>query len=250
MTRRGRRGLFLISAALLAVVFWNGYSKLPPVGAVTGAYGDTVNAITVSQRHITDAVTAVTFDIRGFDTLGEEFILFTSVMGTLLLMRRQSDEPTGDHEDKAPGRTVPDSSDAVRVVAMLLLIPTVLFGLYLVTHGQISPGGGFQGGVVLSTAPLLLYLAGTYEQFRRATPHRLIAISEAIGAAGYILIGGACIALGGSFLENVLPLGQSGSITGGGTVPFIDLSVGLEVSGGIVLILLVYLEELMEEKEE
>ncbi len=250
MTRGVRRVFFLLSAVLLIAVFWNGYSKLPPVGSISGVYGDTVNAITVSERHITDAVTAVNFDIRGFDTLGEEFILFTSVLGAVLLMRRQSDEPSGDHEDKATSRVVPDSSDAVRVTALLLLAPTVLFGIYIVTHGQVSPGGGFQGGVILSTAPLLLYLAGTFGQFRSAAPQRLIGISEAVGAAAYILIGGACVALGGSFLQNVLPLGQSGSITGGGTVVFIDLGVGLEVSAGFVLILLVYLEELMEEKEE
>jgi len=249
MTRRVRRIFFLLSAVLLIAVFWNGYSKLPPVGALTGTYGDVVNAITVPERHITDAVTAVNFDIRGFDTLGEEFILFTSVMGAVLLMRRQSDEPGGDHEDRARDRVVPNPSDAVRVTALLLVAPTVLFGIYIVAHGQVSPGGGFQGGVILSTAPLLLYLSGTFGQFRRAAPQRLIAISEAIGAAAYILIGGACVALGGSFLQNLLPLGQSASITGGGTVVFIDLGVGLEVSGGIVLILLVYLEELMEEKE-
>lgn len=249
MTRAIRRSFFLLSAVLLILVFWNGYSKLPPIGAITGIYGDTVNAITVSERHITDAVTAVNFDIRGFDTLGEEFILFTSVMGAVLLMRRQSDEPAGDHEDKARGRRVPEPSDAVRVTAILLVAPTVLFGLYIVSHGQVSPGGGFQGGVILSTAPLLLYLAGTFGQFRRAAPQRLVAVSEAIGAATYILIGGACIGLGGAFLQNVFPLGQSGSITGGGTVAFIDLGVGMEVSGGFVLMLLVYLEELMEEKE-
>lgn len=250
MTRSVRYAFFLLSAVLLMVVFWNAYSKLPAVGAVKGVYGDTVNVITVPERHITDAVTAVNFDIRGFDTLGEEFILFTSVLGAVLLMRKQSDESGGDHEDKAKDRIVPGPSDAVRVAALLLVAPTVLLGLYIVTHGQVSPGGGFQGGVILSTAPLLLYLAGTFGQFRQAAPQKLIAVSEAIGAAAYILIGGACVALGGSFLQNVFPLGQSGSITGGGTVAFIDLGVGLEVSGGLVLILLVYLEELVQQKEE
>ncbi len=201
MTRRVRRIFFLVSAALLAAVFWSGYSKLPPVGALTGAYGDVVNAITVPERHITDAVTAVNFDIRGFDTLGEEFILFTSVMGAVLLMRRQADEHLGDHEDRAKDRVVPDSSDAVRVTALLLVTPTVLFGLYIVTHGQVSPGGGFQGGVILSTAPLLLYLSSTFGRFRQAAPQRLIAISEAIGAAAYILIGGACVGWGDRFCK-------------------------------------------------
>lgn len=248
MRRTVRKSFFLASAVLLGAVFWLGYSNLAPVGQVSGLYGDTVNAITVSQRHITDAVTAVNFDIRAFDTLGEEFILFTSVMGVVLLTRRRK-EPAGDHEDKAENRTVPPSSDAVRITALLLLAPTVLFGIYMVTHGQITPGGGFQGGVLLSTAPLLIYLSGTFAQFRAMAPPRVVEILESIGAAGYIFIGAACVMLGGVFLQNVLPLGKTGTITSGGIVPFIDFAVGLEVGAGFVLILLAYLEELMEEKE-
>ena len=250
MTRRVRRVVFLIAAAALAWTFFLAYSPLPPLGFVKSDYGDLVNAITVPERHITDAVTAVNFDIRGFDTLGEEFILFTSVMGTLLLMRRQKDEPAGDHEDKAPGRLVPPVSDAVRITSLALIPVTVLFGIYVITHGQITPGGGFQGGVILATAPLLVYLCAEYDQFRKALPLRLAALSECIGAAAYILIGGLGLTVGGVFLQNVLPLGPNGSVTGGGIVPMIDLGVGFEVSGGLSLALLVYLEELVENKEE
>lgn len=249
MRSHTRRIFFFFSAAALAWVFFLAYRGLAPAGYVQSRYGDTVNAITVSERHITDAVTAVNFDVRGFDTLGEEFILFTSVVGVVLLLRRQEDEPAGDHEDKLSGRIIPPPSDAVRVTGLLLVAPTVLFGLYIVTHGQVTPGGGFQGGVILASAPLLLYLCADYAQFRGALPQRLVEISEAIGASSYILIGGACVVLGGVFLQNLFPLGQSGSVTGGGTVAFIDVGVGLEVSGGLSLALLIYLEELLEEKE-
>lgn len=249
MTRSVRRVFFLIGGLGLLCVFFFAYSSLPPVGQNQSRYGDMVNAVTTPERHITDAVTSVNFDIRGFDTLGEEFILFTSVIGTLLLMRRQGDEPAGDHEDKLPEREVPAPSDAVRTVTLFLVGPTVLFGLYVVSHGQITPGGGFQGGVILASAPLLLYLSSEYDQFRRAVPQRLVEISEAVGASAYILVGGACVALGALFLQNVFPLGQSGSITGGGTVIGIDLGVGLEVGGGLSLALLAYLEELVQKKE-
>lgn len=250
MTRRGRKVFFSISAVALAWLFAIAYSRLAPAGFVRSQYGDLVNAITVFELHITDAVTAVNFDIRGFDTLGEEFILFTSVAGVLLLMRRREDEPAGNREDKIRERNVPPASDAVRVTTLLLIAPTVLFGLYIVTHGQVSPGGGFQGGVILSTAPLLLYLCADYSQFRQATPQRLIEVAGALGAASYILIGLACVISGGLFLQNFLPLGKSGSLTAGGIVPLIDIAVGLEVSGGLTLAILAYLEELLEDKEQ
>ncbi|HEX4227476.1 MAG TPA: MnhB domain-containing protein [Bryobacteraceae bacterium] len=250
MTRKVRRVFILISAAALAWVFFLAYRPLPPLGFVHSQYGDLVNAITVPERHITDAVSAVNFDVRAFDTLGEEFILFTSVMGVLVLMRRQSDEPAGHHEDKAPGRTVPPASDAVRVTALLLVAPAMLFGLYIVVHGQVSPGGGFQGGVILASAPVLVYLCSEYAEFRRVLSMRLAEVSEAAGAATYILMGLVSLGLGGMFLENLLPLGRSGTLTSGGMVPFIDVGVGLEVGGGLSLALLAYLEELVEEKEQ
>lgn len=250
MTRRIRRIFFLISAAALAWVFFLSYRQLAPAGYVESSYGDMVNALTVPELHITDAVTAVNFNIRGFDTLGEEFILFISVAGVLLLMRREEDEPAGDHDDRIDARIVPNASDAVRVTSLLLVAPTFLFGLYIVTHGQVSPGGGFQGGVILSTALLLVYLCSDYQQFRRAAPQGIVQFSEALGAAAYIMVGAACVGAGGLFLQNFIPSGRSGSITSGGIVPLIDLGVGLEVSGGIALALLAYLEELVEEKEQ
>ena len=87
MNRKGRLTLFLGSAIALAIVLGCSFAGLPPTGQYRGHYGDLVNAVTVPERNITDTVTAVNFDIRGFDTLGEEFILFVSVMGVMLLLR-------------------------------------------------------------------------------------------------------------------------------------------------------------------
>ncbi len=132
------------------------------------------------------------------------------------------------------------------MLSLLLIGRTVLFGLDVIAHGQVTPGGGFQGGVILSSAPLLIYLCSEYN---RTVPRGFIEVSEAIGATSYILMGGACVFAGGLFLQNVLPLGPYGSVISGGMVPLIDLGVGLEVSGGLSLGLLAYLEELMEAKE-
>ncbi len=112
MNWRARNIFFLASAAALAWVFFLAFAPLGSVGHLQSKYGDTVNAITVPERHITDAVTTVNFDSRAFDTLGEEFILFTSVLETVLLMRRQAGDPAGDHEDHAPGRRIPPARDA------------------------------------------------------------------------------------------------------------------------------------------
>jgi multicomponent Na+:H+ antiporter subunit B len=249
MKKRARTILFGVSALVLASVFAIAFAGLPALGDYRGPYGDVVNAIVVPERHVTDAVTAVNFDIRGFDTLGEEFILFISVMGAALLLRRQSEEAE-EHDDHAKDRELRPASDAVRVTAMLLAAPTFLFAIYIVAHGQLTPGGGFQGGVILATAALLVYLGGEFGNLRETLPREFAHIVEAIGAGAYPAVGLATLVAGGAFLENILPLGTQGSMLSGGTIPIINAGVALEVSGGIALTIIVYLEETLELKQE
>jgi multicomponent Na+:H+ antiporter subunit B len=242
-----RLGLFLAAGAVFAGIFAVALAGLHPVGQAQGlpaeSYGNTINAIVVPERHISDAVTAINFDIRGFDTLGEEFILFASVMAVLLLLRRQADERDGIPRDQQPDRKIPRASDAVRILSVALVGATVVFGIYVVTHGQVSPGGGFQGGVILASAPLLIYLAGEFAALRELAPRPLLEIGEAAGAAGYVLIGAAAMFTPTMFLYNYLPLGRVGDVFSGGTVALIDLAVGLEVACGFILLLFAFLEE-------
>lgn len=246
MNPRIRNIVFVLALCCFGGLFVWGLMGLAPVGDYPGPYGDILNAISVPERHITDVVTAVNFDFRGFDTLGEEFIMFSSVMGVLVLLRHVLD--SGGKKDQSTRRHIAPASDAVRVLTVLLVGPVVLFGIYMVTHGQISPGGGFQGGVILATAPLLVYLAGEFETLMKIAPHHVLEIGEAVGAAGYAVVGAVALASGLAFLQNVLPLGKPGDVFSGGTVMFIDATVGLEVAAGFVLLLMTFVQEELEQK--
>ena len=250
MNRVGRMAFFIASGmALLGVLLW-GMRNLPPLGDYRGPYGNVLNSAAVYERHATDVVSAVNFDYRGFDTLGEEFILFTSVLGGVLLLRRQKGEgKSGDGgagTDQSSDRRSVAPSDAVTVATIGLVGPLVVFGIYIVTHGQITPGGGFQGGVILATAPLLVYIGGDFKTFKKIASHTLVEVAEAAGALAYVGIGFAGYFLGGAFLENVLPLGLTGAINSSGTIAAISLATGLEVAGGFVLLLNAFLEQTLE----
>jgi multicomponent Na+:H+ antiporter subunit B len=252
VSRSLRLVLFLAAVSILGLLFISGLHGLHPFGDAQGlpaaVYGDTVNRITVPERHITNAVSAVNFDIRAFDTLGEEFILFTSVMAVLLVLRKRPEDGDQQQSDQGQDRKIPGPSDAVRVLTVGLVGPTVLFGVYIVVHGQVTPGGGFQGGVVLATAPLLVYLAGEFKKLLAIAPRTVVEMGEAAGAAGYVLIGVAALFMAAAFLHNYLPLGKSGDVMSGGTVAIIDLAVGLEVAGGFVLLMIEFLEETLERR--
>jgi multicomponent Na+:H+ antiporter subunit B len=247
MNRRIRYALFVPFGIAFLALFFLAIRGLPAVGNYRGPYGDVLNAVAVTERHSTDVVSAVNFDYRGFDTLGEESILFASVIGATLLLRKQPGEEKGKPQEQAPQRHVPEMSDAVRVLALGLAAPTVLFGIYVVVHGQITPGGGFQGGLVLATVPLLIYLAGDLGVFQKIISHGLVEFSEAAGIAGFVLIGAAGLVFGGRFLQNVIPLGPvDANVYSGGTIPLISIATGLAVTGGFVLLLMAFLEETLE----
>jgi multicomponent Na+:H+ antiporter subunit B len=247
MNRKIRSALFLPFGTAFLFLFLTAIRVVPPIGHYRGPYGDVLNAVAVSERHSTDVVSAVNFDYRGFDTLGEESILFASVIGATLLLRKQSREEKEEPKEEAPQRQVPEMSDAVRILALGLSAPIVLFGIYVVVHGQLTPGGGFQGGLVLATVPLMIYLAGDLRVFQKIISHRLVEFTEAMGIGGFVLIGLAGLVLGGRFLENVIPLGPAEvKVYSGGTIALISFATGMAVTGGFVLLLLAFLEETLE----
>ncbi len=240
--------LFGAGALGLALFYLAAFLCLPGPGSIHSRYGEIINQQTVSQRNVTDAVTAVNFDYRGFDTIGEEFILFISVMGTLVILREAEEKRHQEVPDAiSPARLVP-ASEAVGIWILLLVAPKVLWGIYIVTHGQLTPGGGFQGGVILASVPLIIYLGTSLGTFQRVTSFRLVELAEALGAAGYVLIGMDAWLYGKEFLTNVLPLGRQGQLSSGGTIPLISLSTGLEVTAGFVLLLYAFLQETLTKK--
>jgi multicomponent Na+:H+ antiporter subunit B len=160
-----------------------------------------------------------------------------------ILLRAIRGETEGPPREEARGRRVPGTSNAVRVIGLGLLGPIVLFGIYVTTHGHLTPGGGFQGGVVLATGALLIYLSGEYVTLARVRPEALLDLAESSGAAGYVVIGLLGLLTGGVFLTNTLPLGQPGTLLSAGMIPLINLAVGLEVAGGFTLLLSEFLEQ-------
>jgi multicomponent Na+:H+ antiporter subunit B len=246
VTSSARRAVFLFGAAGLAALLLWGLTGLSEFGHFQGDYGLLLSRVGVDQTRATNIVAAVTFDYRGFDTMAEEFILLGAVLGTTLLLRAQREEEEEPPEDKAQDRRPPHDSDAVRELCLGLVAPSTLFGFYVVAHGHLSPGGGFQGGVVLATAPLLMYLGGEYTGLRTLSPETLVELGEGTGAAGYVGVGLIGLAASASFMNNFLAHGSAGDLLSSGTVLVLNFAVGLAVAAGFVLLLTEFLEQTLE----
>jgi multicomponent Na+:H+ antiporter subunit B len=212
-----------------------GFTGLPSFGDYHGVYGRVINGIGVTLRHGTDLITAVNFDIRGFDTLGEEFILFASVLGIVLILRELRGEHKRPQLEEADEHRFAGASTVLRALALGLIPSIIAVGVYIVVHGQITPGGGFQGGVILATAPLGAFIAGRYLRMKAIAPHVLIEWGDALGAAGYALLGLSGLIVTGIFFKNWLPLGIPGHLLSGGQLDVASVLVGLEVSGAFLV---------------
>jgi multicomponent Na+:H+ antiporter subunit B len=252
VSRRARLGLFAVGGPGFGLVLLIGLHGLPAFGHYHGIYGLLVDRIEPKLRHATDIVTALNFDIRAFDTLGEEFILFASVAGVAVLLRRLRIED----EDTERRRGIDDHafagpSSALRATSLLLIPLLIALGCYVVIHGALTPGGGFQGGIVLAAGPLTILLAGRYLAVKRVAPEWALEAAESIGAAGYALMGLGGLVFAGVYMKNFLPLGTPGKLLSAGMMPLNSIAVGLEVAGAFLLTWTEFLDQaLIVEREE
>jgi multicomponent Na+:H+ antiporter subunit B len=232
-----------VVGVLGALLLW-GFSGLPPFGEFHGFYGQLLNAIVVPQRHTSNVVTAIVFDYRGFDTLGEEFILFAAVVGVVILLR----------EDDAAGMTRPAQadvvrSDAVRFFGVPMLGLVVLVGLWLAAFGLVTPGGGFQGGVAIASGIVVLYLAFSYRDWSRLAHERLLDPFEGAGAATYVAVGLAALIAGAPFLHNLLGPGKPGTLFSGGSMSVLNWAVAIEVAAANLVLYTEFLQRVVAPKE-
>jgi multicomponent Na+:H+ antiporter subunit B len=242
MTERVRMRVFFVAGLIFFALYCHAALNLPAWGDYRGPYGDLIAHLAVYERHTTDTVNAINYDYRGFDTLGEEFILFTAALGVMMLLRRNGQGTSVQAEKVSDDFKL---STAVRAVAMPTILITIVFGFYIGLHGQLTPGGGFQAGVILSSAPLLLYICENTQAFRRVTSHTAVEVLEAIGSASYAVIGIAPVCFGLPLLTNMLPLGRTGDVFSSGTIALISACVGVEVTAAFLLVMSVYLTEMI-----
>jgi multicomponent Na+:H+ antiporter subunit B len=233
MTLRLRLTVFAVGSAGLLALLVSAMLRLPAFGGVSHPYRDLAVAAALARR-TPNAVASVNFDLRGLDTFGEETILLASVLGAASLLRRIRPE----RSPAEPGRML----QSTRFGGYLMLPVTLVLGLDVVAHGHLTPGGGFQGGVVLATGLHLLYVAGSYPALRRLRPLSWYEFGEAFGGGTFAISGLAGLFAGSGFLANFLPLGGFGALVSAGTVSLLNFAVGVAVASGVVVLLAQFLE--------
>jgi multicomponent Na+:H+ antiporter subunit B len=242
MSLRTRTFLCAAGAVGVAVLLLAAFLRMPEVGGAVHVYRDLALPAGIG-RMTPNLVSSVNFDLRALDTLGEETIVAAAVVGAISLLRPSEEER--ERLEPQQGYVMP----AVKFAGYLMLPVTLLLGVDIVVHGHLTPGGGFQGGVVLATGWHLLYISGSYPALAKLRPLGWCEYADAAATGLYVIVGVAGIVAGGAFLANVLPLGEFGSLLSAGTVPVLSILVGVEVAAGLVVLLAQFLTQgLIREK--
>ncbi len=191
---------------------------------------------------VANVVTAIVVNFRGFDTLGEVTVLFLAAtgLGSILFRKRST------HTGLNPRRQAPQASRIVQIGGKLLFPLIVLLGAYVFIHGHLTPGGGFQGGVIIATGYLLMLVA-----FRKfSIRHSSLTWLEALAGATFAGIGIVGLLVGKTFLQNFLPTGVLNDLLSGGIIGIIYVAVGFKVASELTGILDTMLSIKVDVKED
>jgi len=209
--RRLSSALFLLGLGLLIAAIFQTmeFASVAPIA------GQAINAVAAEQVGAANFVTSVVLAYRGFDTLLELTILFTAATAGGLVLGKPRAGASHD----------PDSGFILRAGADLFFPLLLVVGLYIILHGHLTPGGGFQGGVILASAffiPILARPSTTMD-------HRRISMIEGFAGASFILIGLLAMLGGKEFLTPLLARGELGALLSAGSLPLLYIAVGLKV---------------------
>jgi len=227
----------LICVSIIALLVVTAAS-LPP-------FGDPSNPANneVSQRYIeqgmqeTGAVNIVAgmiLDYRAFDTLGESNVLFIAACSVLILLRvpgNKSGAPTPEQlEAEADDRMYEPKNDMILQHQAALLVPLVLiYGIYVIMNGHISPGGGFSGGAIMG-AGLILYLnAFGFKKTGRFFRYGTFKTISCMALSFYALSKAYSFFTGANHLPSIITPGTPGMLFSAGLIPYLNIAVGLVV---------------------
>jgi multicomponent Na+:H+ antiporter subunit B len=203
--------LFSGGLVFFLVVLMSGFE----LGQAPMLVGQSIQKAAEAEVGAANFVTSVVLGYRGIDTLGELSILFAAAAAAGLVL---------GHREKLR-KSKAEAGFILRTGSDLLFPLLMVVGIYIIVHGHLSPGGGFQGGVILAAAFFIPVLARPSQSM----DHGIITIME--GLAGTLFIGIGLVALfqGKEFLQPLLSHGHFATLMSAGTLPLLYLAVGIKV---------------------
>ncbi len=190
----------------------------------------------VSERYIeeglaetgaTNIVAGMILDYRAFDTFGESAVLLSALIIVMLLLKERGKNEISEAENEY--RSLPRDT-VVKSVARLLIPFLLMFGVYIVLNGHLSPGGGFSGGAVMGAGLILYSSAYGYPVAKGVITEKFVKIITVSAFSFYALAKGYSFFTGANHIPTGIPLGIPGNILSAGLILPLNICVGMIVA--------------------
>lgn len=227
----------LLCGGIILVLLWT-VAYLPSFGNAGNPDNNEVSARYIEQglqeTGAVNIVTGMILDYRAFDTFGESCVLFIASCCVLVLLR--IDAADGDKNARkrlaeSNDRIYEPKNDVILQKCACVLVPIILvFGIYIVLNGHLSPGGGFSGGAVLGSGLILYLNAFGFEKTQRFFTEKVYRRVTLCALTFYCLAKSYSFFTGANHLESGIPLGTPGAILSSGLILPLNICVGLVVA--------------------
>jgi multicomponent Na+:H+ antiporter subunit B len=221
----------LVACLGFGYVLLQGVSDLPdwgdpysPVNAgvstyyIENAYADT---------HVPNLVTTVLADYRSVDTMLETTVVLIALLGIFMILKKDRPAQSDSSDTQAHDSLI------IRLSARFIAPFIQLFGLYVVAHGHHSPGGGFQGGVILGTGLILMAMSMGMASAKRLLSIPRMIILAAVGVLIYAGWGAVPLVYNGYFLDYSVWESVFGSMARSHSMLIVEIGVALTVMCGM-----------------
>lgn len=228
--------LAVVCLVALITILMVAVSYLPPVGSA-----DNPSSNEVSAKYIEDGmqdtgavniVTGMILDYRAFDTFGESNVLFIATCTVLILMRKDKKKGKGsaEEEEKLDSYYEPKDDTILQKVTFVLFPIIVIYGIYVILNGHLSPGGGFSGGAIIGAGLILYVNAFGFEKTEKFFTEKTYKWISFGSLSFYCLAKSYSFFTGANHLESIVPLGNAGDIISSGLILPLNICVGLVVA--------------------
>ena len=245
------RVVAMVCVLTLAILLTATVLNLPEIGVVSNPDNNEVSARYIEkgieETGAVNFVAGMILDYRAFDTFGESNVLFVATICVTVMLRisakknpkhkkgdkKQKDastEKVHTEEDLSDRFYEPEHDTILQKMSVIIFPIIMVFGVYVVLNGHLSPGGGFSGGAVLG-AGFILYLNAfgfeKTERFMNAGSVKWITFSALMV---YCLAKSYSFFTGANHLESHIPLGTPGAILSSGLILILNICVGMVVA--------------------
>lgn len=220
----------LFCLALITVLLFT-VSNLPTFGQA-----DNPTSNEVVERYIKDGlaetgavniVAGMILDYRAFDTLGESHVLFIAATCVLILLRV---DKKAKKNPKKSAKQVKKPDPILQASAALLLPFILIFGIYIVLNGHLSPGGGFSGGAIIGAGLILAANAFGFDKIGKFFTRKTYSIISLTALLFYSAAKSYSFYTGANHIESLIPKGEPGAIISGGLILPLNICVGMVVA--------------------